>query len=133
MLRVAALCAIAGAVLLLAGCAYEVPSAPSASARTQAPRSAAPVVIKTRTCETTFVQDNMCAEPKTCPNIATCAEANYFLRVCGHPLDMNRNRVPCEVKCGKSREDMEAQIKKEGGPFVPRRSQVGERVCSNPV
>src|SRR5262249_1160050 len=97
MLRVAALCALSGAILVLTGCASDLPSTPAPKGAGRVSQGASTVIIKIKTCETTYVQDNACAVPKTCPKIATCAETDYLLKVCGHPLDKNKNNVPCEV------------------------------------
>ena len=136
MLRVAALCALSGAILVLTGCASDLPSTPAPKGAGRVSQGASTVIIKIKTCETTYVQDNACAVPKTCPKIATCAETDYLLKVCGHPLDKNKNNVPCEVtgpKCGRTPEEMAEKIKKEGGPFSPPRRQLGERRCSEPA
>jgi hypothetical protein len=116
------------AVLFVGGCASGEPPEPEA-------RRLAPVRTRIVTCTTTVERENVCRLPKNCPQIDTCAEAYYRLVTCGHKwLDgAPKNGVPCERKCGGTAEARERQIANEGGPFIPKTRQVGERICTPPA
>jgi hypothetical protein len=111
MLRV--ISALAAAVLFVAGCASDR-------------EAAAPVQTKI-VCTATINAARICGAPKNCPQIATCAEAVYRLRTCGHRwLDGDRNGVPCQPKCGPDAGTMKERMAAER-PFSP--ASEARRVC----
>ena len=54
MSRVGTLCALGGAIFIVSGCAYDVPPGPHDSKECTR-------IVKIKTCQTTYVQDNACA------------------------------------------------------------------------
>ncbi len=60
----------------------------------------------------------MCGSKTYCKDMATCAEAHYFLTVCGlDRLDADSDGIPCETICGKQLGTMNARIRAQ--PFMP--------------
>jgi hypothetical protein len=54
-----------------------------------------------------------CPRKTRCDEMESCAEAIYHFRVCHqYQLDRNKNEVPCEQQCGKSKESIAAELKK---------------------
>jgi hypothetical protein len=104
MLRVVP--ALAAAVLFVTGCAHS-------------DREATAPVEKVRVCTVTINPARVCGAPKNCPQIATCSEANYRFRKCGHRwLDGDRNGVPCQATCGRDAQTMAERMAAER-PFSP--------------
>jgi hypothetical protein len=59
----------------------------------------------------------ICGSKTYCREMATCAEAYYFLTVCRLTrLDADSDGIPCETICGKTLEQMQARISAE--PFA---------------
>jgi hypothetical protein len=122
MSRVVPAFVICAAALLMAGCAADAP--PEPVARRVAPARTKIVTIK-QSCTTTIKPENVCAQPKRCYEIETCAEAYYRYTVCGDlSLDGGkgypRNGIPCQDKC-RTRADplvMADEIIKQ--PFSPQ-------------
>lgn len=62
------------------------------------------------------IANPLCGIEKTCPQMRTCAEAHFYLTICGHSRrDADGDGIPCENVCGESRETMEARMAAE--PF----------------
>lgn len=59
----------------------------------------------------------ICGTKSLCKEMATCAEARYFLNECGvSRLDADSDGIPCESVCGKSAATMSARVKAQ--PFL---------------
>jgi hypothetical protein len=44
-----------------------------------------------------------CERQPTCTKMRSCAEADYYFRVCGHTeRDGDNDGIPCEALCGKT-------------------------------
>jgi hypothetical protein len=116
VLRIGA--ALAAAVLFVAGCASDREAA--------APARKVVNVEKIRECTVTINAAAACSAPKNCPQIATCAEAAYRFRTCGHRwLDGDRNGIPCQDKCGRDAKTMAERM--AAAPFSP--APQTKRVC----
>jgi hypothetical protein len=124
-------------VLFMYGCATDAP--PEPVAKRAAPARSNIVTVKER-CTTTVKPENICAQPKSCYKIETCAEAYYRYTTCNdrslddEPLGPNvphkqdqPNGIPCEKKCGTNALTMANKIMER--PFSP--SMRSETVCSS--
>jgi hypothetical protein len=106
----------AATAVIVVGCASTADREATASATATGSVQAAQV----QKCTTTINVSDSCREPKNCPAIRTCAEANYRLTVCGHRwLDgvPTRNGIPCEAICGRDHKTMADRI--AARPFSP--------------
>ena len=83
-------------------------------------------------CTSTSLPVDICRVELSCGQIATCGEAHYRLKVCGHwkldgglyPAEGQPNGVPCEQQlCGRTLSIMNARIAAQ--PFSPPE----QRVC----
>jgi hypothetical protein len=116
--------AMSVAILFLSGCATNAPPAPGV--KRQAP---AQTKIVTQTCTTTTKPENICAQPKPCSMIASCAEAYYRYTMCGDlSLDAGRNGVPCQDKCSREANALEMAGRITRQPFVVPTKQ--ETACN---
>ena len=123
------------ASLILFGCATGTPPEPEAKrvapARTK-------IVKVGQTCTTTLEPENICAHPRHCYEVKSCAEAYYRFTVCkdlsldDSPLGKDvphkpgqPNGIPCEKQCGRDALTMADRIREQ--PFSPR--QLSVTVC----
>jgi hypothetical protein len=90
------------------------------------------VTVKQR-CTTTIKTEDICAKPKPCYLIETCAEAYYRYTVCkdlsldggsGYP----RNGIPCQKLCSEKAQALEMANKIIERPFSPQARS--ETACS---
>ena len=52
-----------------------------------------------------------CGSKRYCKQMANCAEATYYYRECGlDRLDRDKDGIPCETKCGKTRSVHERRL-----------------------
>jgi Excalibur calcium-binding domain len=80
-------------------------------------RVIAGVMLLTSGVPTSSRAQGICGTKTHCRDMATCAEAYYFLTVCGlRRLDADSDGIPCETICGKTLEQMQARIAAE--PFA---------------
>lgn len=69
-------------------------------------------------CPQSAAQDGGCGGKRTCRDMATCAEANHYLKTCGvKSLDGDGDGIPCESICGQDSNTMAARLKAQ--PFAP--------------
>ncbi len=73
-------------------------------------------------------QDFDCGKLK-CRQMSSCAEASYKLEVCGHQKrDRDRDGIPCEKLCGKTRSVYEQRVRAQAGAYPLQQS--GQRALS---
>lgn len=65
-------------------------------------------------------QAQSCAYQKYCSKMRSCAEADYYFRVCGHSeRDGDNDGIPCETLCGKTKAAYKKRLALSGGPLKP--------------
>lgn len=80
------------------------------------------------TSETSSASAPVCGAKQHCKDMATCAEAYFYMTSCGlSDLDRDADGIPCETICGKTLTTMQGRIKAH--PYVP----VGFAATSKPA
>lgn len=86
------------------------------------------VILLLLTATPTFA----CLTEKTCSQMSNCAEAAYYLNICGHgKRDADNDGIPCESMCGDTHADYERRRAAEGfNPNGGAEKRVRQFSCS---